>query len=959
MPLIPFRKVAATRTPASVFAEKYEFLIGWALHFTNGDRAAAEDLVHETFLRFVLKKEEIEDPQNAEPLLYTYLKRVHSAQVRRMQRYRLQSATTVEFDSLQMSLREQCDVDPVKVQSDLRRIMFYLCWRKQDVKSASVLLLRFFHGYFPEQIGRICLLSRPSVDYALNAARDEVRLYLHDPERLRILHGQKMPEFRPLELALPLYDLMDELRETLFEARQTICLPKEELLDCYRAFEKRPIPRELLAHIVSCRECLDCVNADSGFPPISETSSEVILSQAKRSGGGFGKKKPAKGNGAQRFLEVGARRLREVLEHHPRTLMVSIDGEIIASQDVQSTKNTQRVEVKNETAVELIEVLSEQGVCLLPILLRAAPPNVPPAMWHEVLLSDNRSLKACISFTVHGYVIEVSYSDPTFFGGMLEETRQLCERELSEPADKASLVPRVTFEKRRSSRRKISLPASVSAYLSNLKLRPVPQIFATGIGALIAFIICFATWIGVKPIEITANTLLVRSQVWDTGAVGGGKPGVVRQRLTIRAQGVRLDRTIYRDLEGKRRWKEHALSGEDEKVRERLAAAGIAWDSPFSATNYQEWHDHQHVRRDTIARPAKHLLKLTTTVPDGAISEQSITVRDDDFHPVERTAAFRDGGTVEIAEVEFEILPWSRVGPDLFDPVAVTVPGLESGPDRQVSLSSRFPPIISDAECDAAELGTLLVLNRLHADVNEQIDVSRQAFGIRVKGVVATMERKRELEEQLRRVPHVIPSIHTYDEMEKLSAAQQEITKVVAINDIERSTSLQRYLTAKGWDRDDIGKLSQSLSDTTIAIERDSRAITALEDRFAGKAELGMPSRIILDQLLAHHWELLMKEISEEHGLLAKTDMAGSANDHKSGSTLPVAERLSDRAERLRLMSKELLSDSDSGSRGAERIVPEFVESLDQLETIANSETTTSNAAQSNSTLPATPYKNQ
>jgi hypothetical protein len=61
------------------------------------------------------------------------------------------------------------------VQDDLRRIVAYLCWRKGAVKSASVLLLRFFHRYFPEEIVRIALMKRGAIDELLRVSREEVK----------------------------------------------------------------------------------------------------------------------------------------------------------------------------------------------------------------------------------------------------------------------------------------------------------------------------------------------------------------------------------------------------------------------------------------------------------------------------------------------------------------------------------------------------------------------------------------------------------------------------------------------------------------------------------------------------------------------------------------------------------------------------------------------------------------
>lgn len=127
-----------------LFIAKYEWLMRWALHFAQGNHTTAEDLVQDTFVRFAITHPELDHADNAEALLYTYLKHVHLAHLRRIQRYPLQSLSIAEFDSISVGLRQSPSAHPVEVQNNLRRILTYLCWRKQFAKAASILILRFF-----------------------------------------------------------------------------------------------------------------------------------------------------------------------------------------------------------------------------------------------------------------------------------------------------------------------------------------------------------------------------------------------------------------------------------------------------------------------------------------------------------------------------------------------------------------------------------------------------------------------------------------------------------------------------------------------------------------------------------------------------------------------------------------------------------------------------------------------
>ncbi len=56
----PFRETEAP-SPASVFAEKYDWLLRWAMHFTQNDRTLSEDLVQDAFVRLIVAWPRIKD----------------------------------------------------------------------------------------------------------------------------------------------------------------------------------------------------------------------------------------------------------------------------------------------------------------------------------------------------------------------------------------------------------------------------------------------------------------------------------------------------------------------------------------------------------------------------------------------------------------------------------------------------------------------------------------------------------------------------------------------------------------------------------------------------------------------------------------------------------------------------------------------------------------------------------
>ena len=90
---------AETSTPASVFAEKYDWLLRWALHFTQNDHVVAEDLVQEAFVRLLVSWPRIKDNiDQVEPFLYSTLKYAHLMELRRSRRFNFQNLALIEFD---------------------------------------------------------------------------------------------------------------------------------------------------------------------------------------------------------------------------------------------------------------------------------------------------------------------------------------------------------------------------------------------------------------------------------------------------------------------------------------------------------------------------------------------------------------------------------------------------------------------------------------------------------------------------------------------------------------------------------------------------------------------------------------------------------------------------------------------------------------------------------------------
>jgi hypothetical protein len=463
------------------------------------------------------------------------------------------------------------------------------------------------------------------------------------------------------------------------------------------------------------------------------------------------------------------------------------------------------------------------------------------------------------------------------------------------------------------------------------KLRTMSPRFATCMAlSLAAVVSCFFWWQQRVP-DITSNTLLVRAEQWDASA-STLSAGVMYQavRITSSEQTGRqtMERSIYRDLQGKHKPKVERLTGGEEQLKSTLLQAGLDWDAPLSASGYQNWHDHQHRRADHIVRAGLHLLKLITTVPEGAVSEQSLTVQDTDFHPVQRTIAFRDSTTVEIAELDFKILPWSAVDGSVFAPIE-----LDGGVARRDTNSPRVLPhprmaeTRSPSQLDETELDARLILNQLHADTGEQIEIDRIPEGVEVRGLVETDERKRALQAQLRTVPHLVVSLQSVRDLERNPAASDGTSTIESASMPDLPSPLQTYLLARGQRIDAINVVSQRLFNEALTIRQESKAIDDLQTRFDPAEHRSVLALATLSELIYSHHERLDAALKQERALVEAEAGPGNGNGTAAQSSASLVEAA---AKNLGLC-KELTQTNHPVSRSAEQILAEMYATMNDL----------------------------
>jgi RNA polymerase sigma factor (sigma-70 family) len=416
------------RSHEAAFIEHYSWLIRWALQLTNNDRARAEDLVQEVFAQLAFRHTNLSAVRNVQAYLYTTLRNIHVSELRIAGRTHIQVPSIVEYNLAATALSASNPHDLYQTQDQLRRICYYACVRKQSSRAGSVMILRFFFGYHISEVAQVLGGTTQAVRQCLRFARSEARVFLDDPGALAFMDRTTLKTSSPSG-ACGAEELLAELRLAIFRSRQGDCLDSE----LFNAFYKKGLilaaDNSTLAHVVSCRRCLDCANRVLNLALLSERHPADALGPDNSSRGGPGSSGGSGGTSrpvrlrrrfnhteaeiSTSFLSRCRRRATELFEHHPRELCVSVNGHMLGSQWVNSEISRLRLDITIPEPLNFIEVLSEENARLL-VMPIEAPPDGEPTQTLHVVLSEGRHIQVTLR---HGHpwpMLEVVYEDPNF-----------------------------------------------------------------------------------------------------------------------------------------------------------------------------------------------------------------------------------------------------------------------------------------------------------------------------------------------------------------------------------------------------------------------------------------------------------------------------------------------------------------------------------------------------------------
>jgi RNA polymerase sigma factor (sigma-70 family) len=440
----------ARKTPSheDLFLARYSQLRHMATRLTR-DPGQANDLLHDAFVHFVLARPALADIQNLDGYFYRMLRNLHLSRVRRASRAAEVELSMADYDSAVIGLASAGGRLRLQAEQELWLIAQHVCERRMTAASASVLVLRFFHGYYPSEIARLAARPRTAVNAWLAVARDEARKYLAAPVPSNPRQRHRLPE--GWDIADASHDgepgaIIGRLQQAIFAAPFGPCFSAREFDAHYgpAAAPPVPVPHGRLGHLVSCATCLDRASVRLGMPALASRSPlDSISREASRrtphdrddddltrgsgdgnggsgdsgdDGGGAGGAGGAGGGGGATGGTPSStlrRAARDIAEHRPRRLRLLVNGFELGELDVDASRNDVQVRVTLSEPLASCEVISEQGLRLA--FLEIEPPpagDVTQAM--RVYLSDRRCLDLAVSFEQTWPIAQATYIDPDF-----------------------------------------------------------------------------------------------------------------------------------------------------------------------------------------------------------------------------------------------------------------------------------------------------------------------------------------------------------------------------------------------------------------------------------------------------------------------------------------------------------------------------------------------------------------
>ena len=744
-----------------LLASRYEQLLRWAIVLTRGNIGKAEEIVQEFCVYIAVASPDLGGVANLDGYLYTCLRNIYLSTLARASREALHLVSVEDYDSFAFVISANPAGDSLQRQNDLRRICSYAVWRKEASKSASYFILHFFHGYGRREIAELARLPIAAIYNKLKTARSEVRLYLEEPGKLRIVNRDTPPKPTLSWNLLSPQDLFRELRQTILDARKTDCLAEGALLAHYRSAMPQPISCALLAHIVSCERCLSLIDRDLRRPTLKDREPLDVFGFSPESGGDA---TAPVGMNFDAMRSSVQRKWARIREHRPRTLMIALNGQVIAYHDVRSEHNRLSARIERTAKAEFVEVFSEQNIRLALLEVSEPPPDGPPLRFEHIALSDARWLELSLTYDGLGLQSEVTYFDPALSATVVEEDAEeplpFFASETQEPAAAVGLLQGL--------RATLARAAEI--------LRGMVQAPATAWVLVVAIAVSVGSYVTYRHAQSRTEAAQILNdsiRLQNMSLQGQTEHQVLRMEESssdgaLLQQGVVV---LWRDGDGSRyirrlyaaesheiavEWRNKAektgsrRESTDKEAAEMLRSPiSLYWDQDLSAKAFAAIDD-----RAPELRLIDGGYELTRRGPTRAHPEliSATLVLDRNLQPMRQIMRVRAGGEVRelrFIQADYERRPSGSIPDATFDPESDPLSSARRGRPTSAGRARNLGGEVRTKQAEL-EIGVLYQLHTLGADTGVPIEVLRSSDGrVHVSGTVPTDALRDQIARQL------------------------------------------------------------------------------------------------------------------------------------------------------------------------------------------------------------------
>lgn len=381
---------------------------------------------------------------------------------------------------------------------------------------------------------------------------------------------------------------------------------------------------------------------------------------------------------------------------------------------------------------------------------------------------------------------------------------------------------------------------------------------ASTLAALLIFAVFYQF---LAPAPVSASELLEKAATAQQEKIKTANQPVVYQKLKISQADKSVVLEVWNEIGTAKNKKSSAAiaAQENADVLSEYEAAlernNFDPRKPLSSEIFRAWRVSLADKTDTVSQietaNGENAFRLTTAVGDarenGEIVRASLIVRQTDWHAVSQTIQVKIGDeikTFEVSEMDFEVLNRDVLAKNFFGEdgalakeIALAVkpspnvspkdspsPDAEKSPETIVKAeSSPNAPPVAAASVDL-EVEVLNLLNQAKADTGEQITVARENGLLKVRGIVETTERKKEILTALQPVsgnPSVRIEINTV--AEAVAAEKNKSKNALTVQKIQTensSTATENDLI------EHLGSAEKARAFAASTVNRSSRAMS-------------------------------------------------------------------------------------------------------------------------------------